>query len=367
MSVTSKEIWGLYRTFYPKYAHYMSDGMGRDTYILKHNGGMCNEGSRPLFETTMYNKERPSGMPPAPLKDATSFKYVSDGSGRDFYITYNSGGLEAPYIPGTQKSEHQFIWSLRSNLNNNQQKRLSTPAEKMRMKKCRSAQRLLVRRLTATSKEWKEINQEAKKQSISREREARSPVINPQTQLHSYQMSRNSIIRNSGMIWQPDQSEVNSSSQKYSYPIYSRSTRNILQNKVKQNSENLKKKNKQSHSNFMANKPVYTKTTNFSEAKLRDQLLRNYHDLMQKAHQHTRTPMSLKGVHLGTAKRNSMSDTKNLSNFNKIEELRGSVVKNMYPSLIEATAASQKKVDEISTTNLRREIQKLRRKSVANC
>ena len=135
MAVSSKELAGLYRTFYPKYAHYMSDGQGRDSYILKHNGGMCSEGSRPYFETTQYTKEKPSVMGPSPLKDATSFKYTSDGSGRDFYITYNSGGLEAPYIPGTQKSDHNFICSLRSGLNSGQQKRLSTPSEKQRMKK----------------------------------------------------------------------------------------------------------------------------------------------------------------------------------------------------------------------------------------
>ena len=35
--------FNLNRTFYPKYTHYMGDGMGRDTYILKHNGGLCHE------------------------------------------------------------------------------------------------------------------------------------------------------------------------------------------------------------------------------------------------------------------------------------------------------------------------------------
>lgn len=34
---------GLYRTHYEKYARYMSDGMGRDAYILRNNGGLCNE------------------------------------------------------------------------------------------------------------------------------------------------------------------------------------------------------------------------------------------------------------------------------------------------------------------------------------
>ena len=111
----------------------MSDGQGRDTYILKHNGGLWNEAVRPFFESGMYVREKPSVMGPAPLKEATSFKYFSDGSGRDFYITYNSGGLEAPYVPGATRSDNNFIHSLRSGITKNS-KRLTTPAEKQRMK-----------------------------------------------------------------------------------------------------------------------------------------------------------------------------------------------------------------------------------------
>ena len=250
MSITSKELHGLYRTFYPKYAHYMSDGMGRDTYILKHNGGMCSEGSRPYYETTMYTREKPSAMGPAPLKEATSFKYISDGSGRDFYVTYNSGGLEAPYIPGTVKSDQNFILSLRSGLKTSQQKRLSTPSEKQRMKKWRSAQRLLIKRLTATSQEWKEINREAKRLSISRERDARSPVVSQSTQFNSYQLSRNTAMSKPQMhdSYQnlPIQNKNN-----YAYPIYTRSTRNTVNTNVK-NSSAIKAKNKQIHSNFLS-------------------------------------------------------------------------------------------------------------------
>ena len=100
--------------FNPKYTHYMSDGMGRDSYILRHNGGLWNEAIRPYYESKMYTTEKIWCSPPAPLKEATSFKYISDGSGRDFYITYNSGGLEAPYIPGMKFSDQKFVLSLRS-------------------------------------------------------------------------------------------------------------------------------------------------------------------------------------------------------------------------------------------------------------
>ena len=81
----------------------------------------------------MYAVDKISSSPPAPLKEATSFKYISDGSGRDFYITYNSGGLEAPYTPGMMFSDQRFIMSLRAGAQKHA-KRLATPAEKLRMK-----------------------------------------------------------------------------------------------------------------------------------------------------------------------------------------------------------------------------------------
>jgi hypothetical protein len=34
-------------------------------------------------------------VPSSPLREATAIKYCSDGSGRDSYILYNSGGNHA--------------------------------------------------------------------------------------------------------------------------------------------------------------------------------------------------------------------------------------------------------------------------------
>lgn len=105
----------LYKTFCTKYTHYAPDGFGRDKYIIQNNGGLCSEATRPVYESNMYYKPPPSKMLPAPHKAATSFKYVSDGSGRDFYVTFNSGGLEAPYLPGCKHPTAAFFESLRNN------------------------------------------------------------------------------------------------------------------------------------------------------------------------------------------------------------------------------------------------------------
>ena len=217
--------------FYPKYTHYGSDGQGRDSYILKHNGGLWKEPTRPFFETTHYVREKPSVMGPAPLKDATSFKYISDGSGRDFYITYNSGGLEAPYIPGATRSDNNFITSLRSGTKLMGNKRLSTPAEKQRMKKSNSAQRLLVRRLTATSKEWRKIAKENKRQSISREKELRSPTAAQYNRLFEMQATRNELINRPMLMYNHIKDQVSPTSSvqgNNGYPSYSRSTKNLV-------------------------------------------------------------------------------------------------------------------------------------------
>ena len=36
----------LHRAFNPKYTHYLGDGSGRDTYVIKNNGGLCIEADK---------------------------------------------------------------------------------------------------------------------------------------------------------------------------------------------------------------------------------------------------------------------------------------------------------------------------------
>ena len=83
---------GLYRTQHEKYAHYTSDGMGRDTYILRNNGGMCTERDPNFRESSRYPSPMKFAGPPAHRKQVWSIRYISDGSGRDSYVLINSGG-----------------------------------------------------------------------------------------------------------------------------------------------------------------------------------------------------------------------------------------------------------------------------------
>ena len=88
----------LKRTFDPKYTHYSCDGGGRDTYINSNNGGLMKLRYKDqAFKET--NKGKLSFFAPAPRSESWGLTYHSDGSGRDFYITHNSGGLYSKFSP----------------------------------------------------------------------------------------------------------------------------------------------------------------------------------------------------------------------------------------------------------------------------
>ena len=78
------------RTSYPKYASYMGDGSGRDSYVVVDNGGLAGTEKRAM----MWRPSRlPQSVTPKPYKMAPSLAYRSDGSGRDSYVVSNAGGL----------------------------------------------------------------------------------------------------------------------------------------------------------------------------------------------------------------------------------------------------------------------------------
>eukprot|EP00347_Sterkiella_histriomuscorum_P020302 403338326 len=76
----------------PKYVHYQSNGGGRDSYVFMNNQGLTKapsfayEGLRGSSPRKYYN--------PSPRKEASPVQYISDGSGRDSYVTLNSGNTK---------------------------------------------------------------------------------------------------------------------------------------------------------------------------------------------------------------------------------------------------------------------------------
>ena len=74
---------GMTRTFYPKYASYMGDGSGRDSYVTVNNGGLTGEEKRAM----MWRPNKvPKSVNPRPYKMVPSMNYRSDGTGRDSYV-----------------------------------------------------------------------------------------------------------------------------------------------------------------------------------------------------------------------------------------------------------------------------------------
>ena len=107
----------LNRTFHPKYTTYQSDGGGRDTYVLSNNGTMCKPSvTNPhtgfqagILSPVFFTKNR-SNMG-SPKKEAMTFHYAPDGTGRDGYVIRGDGGLHANYKSiGASKT---FVKSLR--------------------------------------------------------------------------------------------------------------------------------------------------------------------------------------------------------------------------------------------------------------
>ena len=106
-----------------KVAYYRSDGTGRDTYIRDHNGGLLSKDRlhslcqfKPpkdknlVFGKTQYNRH------PFTYQYGASNKfphYISDGSGRDYYVKNTEGGNSTPFRWRDQ-TDYFFKSTLRS-------------------------------------------------------------------------------------------------------------------------------------------------------------------------------------------------------------------------------------------------------------
>lgn len=113
----NQTLAGLQRTFYPKYVSYFGDGSGRDAFIVQNNGTLCVPIKKGMGHTGVhlqkYNSTVARRRSISPHKDATTFYYQSDGSGRDGYVLKDNGGLRATYN-NRLNGDNVFRDSLRS-------------------------------------------------------------------------------------------------------------------------------------------------------------------------------------------------------------------------------------------------------------
>ena len=108
----------MQRTFYPKYVNYFGNGSGRDHQIIGANGGLAKEFKNGMGHTGVHFDRYNSGVKvkasPSPQREATTFYYQSDGTGRDSYVLMDNGGLRPEYNRHHQSSEKLFLNSLRN-------------------------------------------------------------------------------------------------------------------------------------------------------------------------------------------------------------------------------------------------------------
>ncbi|KAL4453023.1 hypothetical protein ABPG73_002308 [Tetrahymena malaccensis] len=105
----SKSLWSQMGVN-PKTSFYYSNGTGRDSYIMHDNGGTVKAKSNYGYpQPSRYIKTSNGPRSYKPQSDNKVVHYISDGSGRDNYILVNSGGL----TNYTYSSNLKFLRGLR--------------------------------------------------------------------------------------------------------------------------------------------------------------------------------------------------------------------------------------------------------------
>lgn len=88
--------------FKPKVFHYLSNGTGRDSYVMDRNAGFTKQPFAPRWDSRNDNYQQIStkvgGKVAIQMFEPKTNHYFSDGSGRDHYITSTEGGQCEGYV-----------------------------------------------------------------------------------------------------------------------------------------------------------------------------------------------------------------------------------------------------------------------------
>lgn len=142
----SKLTRALGRTLKSNISIYQIDGSGRDSYISYNNGGFWKDNF-----ISGKNKQRTS----APRRKYTlisltrnppPFKYWSDGSGRDSYISYNEGGLVQKFTANNSIELSSYLRNDNS-VNNRSKRGFMGKAEKKEQRILKGIERNVTKRL----------------------------------------------------------------------------------------------------------------------------------------------------------------------------------------------------------------------------
>lgn len=123
---------------------YPTDGMGRDGYITYNDAGFWKENIKQIYPKVTYGR-KPFAVYKSIRRIPPSWKYHSDGTGRDTYVLYNYGGLIKKYSP---------LGDPNNNLRSGDEEKVAPPpkfalskAERLYLKQLNNVQKGLVDRL----------------------------------------------------------------------------------------------------------------------------------------------------------------------------------------------------------------------------
>ena len=164
---------------------YHANGMGRDGYITYNNAGFWKKNIKPVVPKEQF-KRAPFAVFRSLKNTPPSWTYYSDGTGRDSYVYYNSGGLIRKYSPLARQNLQKF---LRGRLGDNKwsnQKIYLSKDEKLYLNKINHIQKDLVNRLYNKYK-----NKFIKNSTLNNNRYGRNYLFNN---------TRNGLFRSSSQI-----------------------------------------------------------------------------------------------------------------------------------------------------------------------
>ena len=129
----SKLKRSLGRTLKSNISIYQIDGSGRDSYISYNNGGFWKDN---FISGKMKQREAASRKKYSLIsltRNPPPFKYWSDGSGRDSYISYNEGGLVQKFTANNSIELSSYLRNDNS-VNNRSKRSFMGEAEKKEQK-----------------------------------------------------------------------------------------------------------------------------------------------------------------------------------------------------------------------------------------
>ena len=137
-------VVNLGRTTRTNMVFYSTDGNGRDGYITYNDGGFWKKNIKQISLKPDYPRNNKKNFYSL-FHQAAPFNYQSDGSGRDSYVIEHNGGLVKPFEPLIKQKLIKFL--RKDNSEYIKRKIFLTKSQKKFLNKIKNIQKNVVNRL----------------------------------------------------------------------------------------------------------------------------------------------------------------------------------------------------------------------------